>query len=229
MKNNIITTAIFCIASFIVQAQLSIYDDIQFGSHAVGFTQKVIFIPGDTSRWLCETGDLPVYVQIWHPIEKKNKIRYLSHKEFRTLDIPEHLEAHKATLDRSASDYVIDYYLKAIRFDTISGDDELLWALYDEMMNLETRSVPSSFIADTFPVIIYHHGAQNISDDNYVLFEYLASHGFIVLSANANSIRKDSTYRLRSPYQKEDHYLEILMEVAQEISDTKEIHFIGIV
>jgi hypothetical protein len=64
---------------------------------------------------------------------------------------------------------------------------------FDRLLNTDvfaTRDAPPA--QEEFPVVLYHPGAGGSFEDNSVLFEFLASHGYIVLSSAYES--PDASY-----------------------------------
>jgi hypothetical protein len=70
-------------------------------------------------------------------------------------------------------------------------------AAFDRFLATKTFAVKDATPAEgRFPVVIYHPGLGGTYEDNSALFEYLASHGYVVLSsayhsADASSVRID--------------------------------------
>src|SRR5262249_31393620 len=68
-------------------------------------------------------------------------------------------------------------------------------AVFDRFLAAKTFAVKDAAPADgRFPVVTHHPGLAGTPDDNSVLFEYLASHGYVVLSSaypdpDASSVR----------------------------------------
>jgi len=57
-------------------------------------------------------------------------------------------------------------------------------AAFERLLAARTFAVEDAPAADgRFPVVIYHRGLGGTYEDNSVLFEYLASHGYVVLSS----------------------------------------------
>jgi len=122
---------------------------------------------------------------MWFPIvdETGNRIKY---KEYLTMDsIPEvqglidtiQKVQHKAFVKWGVT-YDLDMWENA-SFSQRKQD------LAKEMLN-ENLDVfkTNQFPDEQFPTIIYHHGSGGISFENSVLFEFLASHGFVIISTD---------------------------------------------
>ena len=68
-----------------------------------------------------------------------------------------------------------------VKFDTIHN--KLYHSILDTKVNAKRNLVRFN---NKFPCIFYHHGAQSTPFDNNVFCEYMASHGFVVVSSNYN-------------------------------------------
>ncbi|WP_191042167.1 alpha/beta hydrolase family protein [Spirosoma validum] len=63
-----------------------------------------------------------------------------------------------------------------------SQNEQKLW---QAILNTKVNAHRSShFPTTTYPTIIYNHGGGGTANENAVLFEFLASHGFVVISCN---------------------------------------------
>ncbi len=57
-------------------------------------------------------------------------------------------------------------------------------AAFERLLNTKTIAVRNALAAEgRFPIVIYHAGLGGSYEDNSVLFEYLASHGYLVVSS----------------------------------------------
>jgi pimeloyl-ACP methyl ester carboxylesterase len=102
---------------------------------------------------------------------------------------------------------------------------ELVKEILNEKLDVfKTHQFPD----EKFPTIIYHHGNGGISFENAVLFEYLASHGYVIISADYHW----PGLRLRSYTQKSDLSLEdvdFITNFSENLSFTnhQNLRFIG--
>lgn len=79
---------------------------------------------------------------------------------------------------------------------------ELVKVILNEKLKV---SKTHQFPDEKFPTIIYHHGNGGISFENAVLFEYLASHGFVIVSADYHwPGLRNRTYTQKSDLSLED-------------------------
>jgi hypothetical protein len=174
----------------------------QLGDYSVGFCDTVIFEDDLRFEFLPDTtvsykqydyeGPSPLFIQIWHPISKKPKESPLTFGQLRKRKLTDQLESvYKPLFIKSDSFFVefnINWYIKNL--------DSLKWGklTYDsldgfEVLNIlkgyQTQSYYQKFnTPKNFPLIVYHHGAQSSSDENFVLAEYFASRGYVFVSSN---------------------------------------------
>jgi hypothetical protein len=61
----------------------------------------------------------------------------------------------------------------------------------------QTRSTRLKLEPDlNYPVIVYHHGSQGMTDENSIMAEYFASRGYIFVSANFHLPYPNTIYGL---------------------------------
>ena len=166
-------TIAFIFLSTICYAQTSLKEvQLENGSYTVGFKH---FNVNDSSRTYTRASDWngkavyrPISVSIWYP----------------------------GTIDprvRMASTSVLDY-MRILKeeeeWEHLPDEQILNWFYYsnspDNQRHLSERSAAYrnlSPVGETFPVIVYSASYQASSIENFLLCEYLASHGYIVISA----------------------------------------------
>jgi len=140
-----------------------------------------------------------VFVQLWFPTTKQINNNYLSLGDYRQKNVTEDLdEVYKALcahMDESIIKYCINYDLLAdepINYGELSYTEIL-----NQLLLMPTRSVrlkPDDLT--NFPAIVYHHGAQGISDENHIMAEYFASRGYVFISANYHLPYPNTLYGL---------------------------------
>lgn len=168
-------------------AQESLYDFIKLGDHQVGFMDTLILDEKYDYKAYDYIGQKPYFVQIWHPVKKKNKSDYLKVKDLFVFKQSPDLKTVQEQLTAEYKNLFIRDYLtenlengKANSYGMYSCEDVL-----DLIGEIETRSIPDSTIGDSgFPVIVYHNGSQGHPFENFAMAEYFASRGFIFVSAS---------------------------------------------
>src|SRR5690606_34502193 len=95
-----------------------------------------------------------------------------------------------------------------------------------------TQTVRSKLTKKTFPVIVYHHGSQGLSDENSIMAEYFASHGYIFISCNFHLPYPDMPFGLL-PYDLEtkskhnQSSAKTILKFARNLAQDKGVYFIG--
>jgi dienelactone hydrolase len=137
------------------------------------FDDKTTYAPGKAPR--------PILVNLWYPARQVADAKPMPHRDYLEIRSADPLlakfstklaEYNRATIAKE----VLDKPAKELT------DREKL--LLDQLLDTRTACVRNAPPADgTFPLVIYHSGNGSSFEDNSVLCEFLASHGFIVLGS----------------------------------------------
>jgi dienelactone hydrolase len=130
----------------------------------------------------------PIFVAVWYPAPPGQGKSMLHRDYFRVM-----------TLDPGAPDFAqrlrtftrdqACLYMIGKEFEALSEEERARW---DGLLSTPVVAVLNSPAAPgRFPVVIYHPGLGGTFEDNAVACEYLASHGYVVLSSAYQSA--DST------------------------------------
>lgn len=212
------------------------YDYIKLGKFSVGLMDTLLLDSNYQYEAYNYQGHKPYFVQIWHPLRQKNQNEeLLKLSDFFAVETKDELLTVRTQL--------IKHYQEAIIRDCIeenwlSGElNDFSKYTFEDIFKLiitETtmQSARSKEIATSqFPVIIYHHGAQSSSFENFAMAEYFASHGFIFIAANFHLPYENTLFGLK-PFDKivkneEEQSLRAIFKLAQSLSGTQPIFFIG--
>jgi predicted dienelactone hydrolase len=164
----------------------SLWGTLRPGPHAVGFrsaweldygrvynttfTDKTTYASGKAPR--------PILINIWYPATKPADPKPMRHRDYLAI------ESGDARLTRFASQ-LIDYERAVVCKEVMGKKTEKLTRmdprLLDEFWNTPTASLRDAPPIDgKFPLVVYHAGAGSSFEDNSVLCEFLASHGYVV-------------------------------------------------
>jgi hypothetical protein len=234
IKVKIITLFIF-LQSFAIKAQENFYNFIKPGDFQVGFVDTTIF----DLKYQYETYDYkgmkPYFLQIWHPVpENSNSQHFLYFRDF--------FENRKNEKLRTIQKQLENYQKEIIISDCIAENLETGEAgnygdySYEDIFNLigkiETRSImrPIDSIS-SYPIIIYHHGSQSNSFENFAMAEYFASRGYIFVAANFHLPYENTVFGLK-PFEKlikdeDEESLRTVLKFAQSLSNSSSVFFIG--
>jgi hypothetical protein len=122
----------------------------------------------------------PIYIRIWYPA-KMSGAKPMEYRQY--LDVSSN-DAAIASFVKKLSRHVVN-----VVSDTTVGKEPANrtpaeTAAFERLLATRTIAIPDAAPADgRFPVVIYHPGLSGVPDDNSVLFELLASHGYVVLNS----------------------------------------------
>lgn len=156
-------------------------------TYSVAYSDTTIYCEGLNYTAYNYAGAAPLFVQIWHPVEGGSVGKRLTYGELRMSDVPEELKGVYAALNGKLDTAFIDYNIAY----TVDEEEDIdyggrsLGEVLDSLKTFPTQSYYAALDSDNdFPVIVYHHGAQSVADENFVMAEYFASRGYIFVSAN---------------------------------------------
>jgi hypothetical protein len=145
------------------------------GPYAVGFTSSIAL---DGSRKY-EGKPRPILLDCWYPAAAGDRptLRYAEY-----LRVPESA-AHPTFPGR------LEAFVRGVVIDDLfhkkeAGLTEAEASAWNRLLESPTaarRDAPHA--PSRFPVVLYHPGAGGSFEENFLLFEYLAGHGYIVISS----------------------------------------------
>jgi hypothetical protein len=223
------------IQSFAVNAQNTLYDFINLGDFQVGFKDTILFETNYQYEAFDYAGMKPHFIQIWYPLtEKPNSSDYLTFKDFFEGNLTDQLFTIKAKLRQHYQEAIIRDCIEENLASCEANDFGNL--NNEEILNIigETKTksiIHKDFKTSQYPIIIYHHGAQSYSFENYAMAEYFASRGFIFISANFHLPYENTIFGLK-PFDKiikdeEESSLQTILRFAKSLTTSESIFFIG--
>ncbi len=162
-------------------AQIEIMQGFNLGKYKVGFKHEQV---PDYSRAYGQ-GFRPVQMFIWYPSNEKSKT-FLNYSDYYLLNIElvQNIELNKSNIEK-LTDSLIRSELKNRKLSTD------LNATLKRYKSLKTVAYKGTNIAQgNFPLIVFAPGGNTSGFINSVICEYLASHGFIVVSLPSLSNNK---------------------------------------
>lgn len=216
-------------------AQNTLYDSIKLGNYQVGFKDTIIFDTEYQYEAFNYVGMKPHFIQIWFPLTEKIKNpNYCKFKDFFEVPKNDTLSEVQMQLKKHYHEAVIRDFIEENLASGVANDFGNF--SYDDIRNLigetKTKSIfHNDLKLSHFPVIIYHHGSQSFSFDNFAMAEYFASRGFIFVAANFHLPYENTQFGLK-PFGKiilgeEEQSLKSVVLFAKKLSDSKSIFFIG--
>ncbi len=157
------------------------------GPHAVGY--RMLYQLDPTRQYDPEfTGDpaaqrahrpRPILICMWYPAQKTSGER-MNYGEY--LDVSTD-DPGLASFAQRLAHHIRD----VVSEETVHKPAKVTpadAAALDRLLATKTFAVKDAPAAEgRFPVVIYHPGSDGTPEDNSALFEYLASHGYVVLSS----------------------------------------------
>lgn len=164
-----ITALVICLSS---SAQDSFYTELEMGKYDVGFFDTLLYSDSSQYNQYGYTGPAPLFVQVWHPIKPTSEAKHLCYGDFRNRKLPVPLSNVYEKLNSQAKAVFIEANIatdlstyEAIDYISFSYEDVL-----EKIKTTRTKSIYSRIQKKTkYPVIVYHHGTQGVSDENYVM------------------------------------------------------------
>jgi len=185
MKNSVIVL-LFLVCAGGLNAQTSrFWGQLTQGDYEIGYQDTILFNSSQPYELNGYEGPKPYFVNIWFPIvnETGKRIKY---KEYLSMDSIPEIQALIDSIQKvqynSFIKWGVTYDLDMWKNSSFnSAKQDLARAILEENLNVfKTNQFPK----EQFPTIIYHHGNGGISFENSVLFEFLASHGYVIISAD---------------------------------------------
>jgi len=165
-----------------------LWGSLKPGPYAVGYRSlyRLDHTRQYAPEYVTDTGKLPahgprpIYIAVWYPA-KKTGAKPMEYRQY---------------LDVSTNDPLIVPFAKRLSrhvvnvvSDTTVGKEPATrtpaeTAAFERLLATKTFAVKGAPPAEgRFPVVLHHPGLDGVADDNSVLFELLASHGYVVLSS----------------------------------------------
>ncbi|OAI42665.1 hypothetical protein AYO41_00585 [Verrucomicrobia bacterium SCGC AG-212-E04] len=166
-----------------------LWGSLKPGAHAVGY--RSLYQLDQTRRYdpafTTDPAEQPAYrprpilICIWYPAQKTSA-KPMEYRQY--LDVPSDDPQLASFVQR------LTYHIRdVVCEETIGKSPAKLTpseaAAFERLMATKTVAVKDAPAAEgRFPVVIYHPGVDGTPEDNSALFEYLASHGYVVLSSH---------------------------------------------
>ncbi len=198
MSKHSTMNSIYKIISLVVLAILfylneSLAAGLEFGPYEVGFET---FQAYDDSRPYIlheEPISRPLLIHFWYPSKEKKEGHTIAFRDYIDLiALREDFERSESEVDKHSFDYVkaySDFAKGNFGLDTGISVQFLLDSPVYAKAGISANNAESGF-----PLLIYAPSNSKASVQNHLLCEYLASHGFLILSvasAGPNSIYRD--------------------------------------
>jgi pimeloyl-ACP methyl ester carboxylesterase len=137
------------------------------------FDDKTTYAPGKAPR--------PILVNLWHPAKKVGDPKRMPHRDYLNIRSDDPRLANFSTRLAEYNRAVIAKEVMGKPAAELTDRDK---RLLDQFLDTPTACIRDAApVRGSFPLVIYHAGAGSSFEDNAVLCEFLASHGFVVLGS----------------------------------------------
>lgn len=167
MKNILLISVVLFVYT-LTHSQTNNAPELKFGEYSVDYRDTIIQDSAELYQYESINIPKPYFTHIWYPCETKSSDRKMKYEQYW----------------KFSTDSIENYLIKRIRelyniqaFKSTVTPDVLLSQTVNVNENAPLIKVHSE-------VILYHHGSQGVGIENYRLCEYLASHGYVVISPN---------------------------------------------
>jgi len=218
-----------------IRSEETFYDYVTLGNYSVGYYDTLIFDDQIHYEQYGYKGNAPLFVQVWFPTNGTINNTYMLLGDYRFTNLPSDLvgvyQLLSKQMDQSFIDYGIVYDLETdnpIDYGDLTTEEILTQIKKISTKGLRMSSLPKM----NYPVIVYHHGSQGMSDENTIMAEYFASRGYIFISSNYHLPYPNTIYGLL-PYQleKENKHNQSaakkVIQFAKTITTDSTLFFVG--
>jgi dienelactone hydrolase len=200
------------------------------GPYEPGYCDTLLYIEGLPYEQYGFSGPAPLFVQVWYPLEYQSSGNTLTYGDFRKRTLPDNLNLVYRELVQQMDASFISYNVQEAfgTYEEIDYGD----LNYDEVLagikTYPSRSYDASFPARSgFPVIIYHHGSQGLSDENFIMAEYFASKGYLFVSANYHLSYEGLVYGLQESVRNNSTAIKTVIDFARTLTSSDHLFFVG--
>ncbi len=241
MRQTLVFFSFVLLPCMFAHAQEMFYDFFKPGNFHTGFQDTLIYDPGFEYTAYNYHGKKPFFIQIWHPAAKRTEAqpeketrKPVCIKDLLEFKCDSSLEIVRQQLQKNNREILIrDFIAENVKTGEANDFGALAYEdIFHALTGLKTQSFYSPVkTGSDFPVIVYHHGSQSNSFENFAMAEYFASRGFIFVAANFHLPYENSMWGLK-PYDKliqneDEAGLRTVMQFAQTLSKSPFIFFIG--
>src|SRR5262245_33497646 len=166
-----------------------LWGELSPGAYAVGFkslwqldySRRYNTTFDDKTTYATGKAPRPILINVWYPARKAGDLKPMPHRDYLNI--------------QSADPQLAKFATKLAEYEHVIIAKEIMGKAIKELTDQEKASLnkfldtPTASLRDAspaegkFPLVIYHAGAGSSFEDNAVLCEFLASHGFVVLGS----------------------------------------------
>ncbi len=223
-------TALSVHAASAVLNQQGFEQFIPLGPHSVGHHDTLLFVEDLPYQGHGYQGPAPLFVHHWFPQDVHPAGQPITYGDLRERRLAPPLSQVHANLVLGMDSAFIDYNLSEA-LDTGAPIDYGAFTatqMLDTLKTFRTNShrAPHSHKLDA-PVIVYHHGAQGLSDENHFMAEYFASRGYGFVAANFHWPLEGKQYGTPINWTPDPAALYTLVRYARSLTTCDSVFVIG--
>jgi dienelactone hydrolase len=122
----------------------------------------------------------PIFIAVWYPADTRTPAPMAYRDYFRAVSTNSPVPEFAQRFRKFTRDMVCRYMLRK-EFDSLTKEERAAWDKFLTTPTMAYLDAPPA--SGKFPVVIYHSGLGGTFEDNSVVFEFLASHGYVVVSS----------------------------------------------
>ncbi|CAN5271016.1 hypothetical protein BH09BAC4_BH09BAC4_07320 [soil metagenome] len=166
--------------------KFTFWGNLKAGSYQVGYQDTLLLKTDELFSYKDYQGAKPFFISIWFPIPHKTKLPDMTYQDYYQYAYRNGLDSVRNALIRvDKSVFMTSGILANMdtwgKIEFTQNEQELWQAILNTKVNAHRTS---QFPTQKYPTIIYNHGGGGTPNENAVLFEFLASHGFVIISCN---------------------------------------------
>jgi dienelactone hydrolase len=167
-------------------AQSQFWGELRAGKYSVGFRSLYQLdvarsydadypAPGTTAV----RKPRPIFLAVWYPSAAQHDTAMIYRDYFRAVSLDSPVPDFAQRLRKFTRDMACRYMLGK-DFDKLNEEERVAW---DSLLAAPVYATLNAPVATgKFPIVVYHPGLGGTFEDDAVACEYLASHGYVVLS-----------------------------------------------
>jgi hypothetical protein len=209
-------------------AKAPLWGKLSPGPNAVGFralwqldySRRYNMTFGDKRTYSTGKAPRPILVNIWYPAKTAGNDKPMRHRDY--LEI-QSAEPRLAKFSAALANYVRNLYAQGLPDKSTDKEKRVL----DELLDTPTACFRNANATEgKFPLVIYHSGYGSTFEDNSILCEYLASHGYVVFGS-AFQEPSGSSFNVDGK-QTSARDMEFLIGYAKQLSNV-DWHHVGVI
>ncbi len=169
-------------------------------------------------------------MQVWFPLSVDPGTAPLSHAQLRQRTLEGPLRRVYDELLLRMDSAFIEYDLRY----PLGGDEPIDYSPFTEQQVMDSLfALPTKAHRATlpttldFPVVVYHHGSQGLSDENVRMAEHFAANGFVFVSCNFHWPLEEKMYGTPLVWEPDKSSIRTMLRFASQLANGNKVFYIG--